>query len=134
MRQATVIGAFGFIGRHLSRHLQRQGFDVHEASRDERSWPDGSLGHVFYCAGLTADFAQRPHDTVDAHVALLDRVLRQQRFASLVYLSSTRLYDGIPIFEYSSTSPKYAPADASARRTPDRGVPLIRFNFLTCRP
>ena len=28
----------------------------------------GPLGHVFYCAGLTADYAQRPHDTVEAHV------------------------------------------------------------------
>ena len=94
MRRATVVGAAGFIGRHLCRHLQRQGFEVHEAARDERGWIDGPLGHVFYCAGLTADFAQRPHDTVDAHVSLLDRVLRPQRFHSLVYLSSTRLYDG----------------------------------------
>ena len=94
MRQTTVIGAAGFIGGHLVRHLRQQGFDVHEASRDALSWPDAPLGHVFYCAGLTADFAQRPHDTVDAHVALLNRVLQQRRFESLVYLSSTRLYDG----------------------------------------
>ena len=94
MKHATVIGASGFIGRHLTRRLRAEGFEVHEAARDADRWLHGPLGHVFYCAGLTADYAQRPHDTVDAHVALLNRVLRLGQFESLVYLSSTRLYDG----------------------------------------
>ena len=94
MRRATVVGAAGFIGRHLARHLRGEGFDVHEAVRGDAGWLEGPLGHVFYCAGLTADYAQRPHDTVESHVGLLNRVLQQGRFDSLVYLSSTRLYDG----------------------------------------
>ena len=52
------------------------------------------LGRVYYCAGLTADYLQRPADTVDAHVSLLTRVLQQSDYESLVYLSSTRVYDG----------------------------------------
>lgn len=92
---ATVIGASGFIGRHLAQHLRDAGFEVQEAAREDERWLDAPLGHVFHCAGLTADYAQRPHDTVDAHVALLDRVLRRGRFDALVYLSSTRLYDGV---------------------------------------
>jgi len=94
MRHATVIGAAGFIGRHLARHLRDAGVEVHETARDSLHWLDRPLGHVFYCAGLTSDHAQRPHDTVDAHVGLLNRVLQQGQFESLVYLSSTRLYDG----------------------------------------
>lgn len=93
-RLATVFGGAGFIGRHLSPRLRQQGFEVHDARRDASSWLDRPLGHVFYCAGLTADYAQRPHDTVQAHVTLLDRVLQKGQFESLVYLSSTRLYDG----------------------------------------
>jgi nucleoside-diphosphate-sugar epimerase len=93
-RLATVFGGAGFIGRHLLPRLRQQGFEVHDAQRDASSWLDRPLGHVFYCAGLTADYAQRPHDTVQAHVSLLDRVLQQGQFESLVYLSSTRLYDG----------------------------------------
>jgi UDP-glucose 4-epimerase len=91
---ATVVGAAGFIGRHLLHRLRSQGWDARAAARDDASWLTQPLGRVFYCAGLTADYAQRPHDTVQAHVTLLDRVLQQGRFESLVYLSSTRLYDG----------------------------------------
>jgi len=94
MKHATVIGAAGFIGKHLTPYLRDQGFEVLEAARDTRSWLGGPMGHVFYCAGLTADFAQRPHDTVQAHVSLLSDVLQRAQFESLVYLSSTRLYDG----------------------------------------
>lgn len=48
-----------------------------------------------YCAGLTADYLARPFDTVQAHVSLLAQVLQQGQFESLVYLSSTRLYDAL---------------------------------------
>jgi nucleoside-diphosphate-sugar epimerase len=92
--RATVIGSAGFIGRHLVQHLRATGYQVLEPARDTFHWLERPLGHVFYCAGLTADFAQRPHDTVQAHVSLLSRVLQQGQFDSLVYLSSTRLYDG----------------------------------------
>lgn len=92
-RLATVIGAAGFIGRYLCAHLRGLGYQVREAGRGSTASLQGPLGQVFYCAGLTADFAQRPHDTVQAHVCQLNEVLRSGEFESLVYLSSTRLYD-----------------------------------------
>jgi nucleoside-diphosphate-sugar epimerase len=63
------------------------------------SWPSQGrhLGHIFYCAGLTADYARRPLETVEAHAALLSRVLASDNWDSLVYLSSTRLYDCQPL-------------------------------------
>lgn len=47
-----------------------------------------------YCIGLTADFRNRPWDTVDAHVGILRHLLAKGHFASLTYLSSTRVYLG----------------------------------------
>jgi UDP-glucose 4-epimerase len=90
---ATVIGAAGFIGSRLVSRLQGLGWDCETPARDERSFARRHLGTVFYCAGLTADFAQRPHDTVHAHVGLLNELLAHADFDALVYLSSTRLYD-----------------------------------------
>ncbi len=96
MKQATVVGADGFIGRHLLAHLKRQGWECWASPRHAPNFTRRELGTVFYCAGLTGDFAQHPHATVNAHVSLLNELLEHGRFDSLVYLSSTRLYDTLP--------------------------------------
>lgn len=95
--RATVIGGNGFIGQALVKHLRSLGWNIWMPHRSQ-SWPNAErdLGYVFYCAGLTADYLQNPEKTVEAHVGLLARVLQSANFSSLVYLSSTRLYDGLP--------------------------------------
>ncbi len=92
--KAAVFGAAGFIGRHLTAHLRAQGWDVLALGRGDESWRGADLGHVFYCAGLTADFRVRPFDTVDAHVTFTTQLLREARFDSFLYCSSTRVYAG----------------------------------------
>ena len=94
---ATVIGSRGFVGSALVHHLQSLGWTCYQPEKGVE-WPifDRPLGHVFYCAGLTGDYLARPKDTVEAHVSLLTSVLQSSDWDSLVYLSSTRLYDGLP--------------------------------------
>ena len=91
--RCTVIGGAGFVGRRLADTLRRAGHEVWVPARGDRALLTRELGHVFYCAGLTADYAARPYDTVTAHVTLLSDVLRANRYQHLIYLSSTRLYD-----------------------------------------
>jgi nucleoside-diphosphate-sugar epimerase len=93
---ATVIGGKGFIGGALVSRLREAGWSCWVPDRGV-SWPvfNRPLGRVYYCAGLTADYLSRPADTIEAHVCLLARVLQSDSFESLVYLSSTRIYDGI---------------------------------------
>lgn len=90
----TVIGATGYIGSRLVRHLQALGHTVWAPPRGDAALLEQPLGHVLYCAGLTGDFRTRPFDTVEAHVGLLARVLQCAQFDSLLYLSSTRVYMG----------------------------------------
>ena len=101
----TVVGAAGFVGQRLCTTLRARGAQVWAPGRHE-AWPwqpphghGYVLGHVMYCAGLTADYLARPFDTVQAHVSHLAQVLQhglaQGTLQSLVYLSSTRLYDGL---------------------------------------
>lgn len=95
----TVLGGSGFIGRRLVQYLREGGAPVYAPPRQESgddldSVLGHELGHVFYCIGLTADFRQRPFDTVETHVCLLRRLLQYGRFDSLTYLSSTRVYLG----------------------------------------
>lgn len=89
----TVLGASGFIGSHLVRHLEMLSVPYLAPGRDE-DLSDRSLGHVIYCIGVTADFRERPFDTVRAHVCRLLEVLEEAEFDSLLYLSTTRLYRG----------------------------------------
>ena len=95
MSLATVIGAGGFIGGRLVEVLTEQGREVYAPDRVDPALFDRDLGHVFYCAGLTGDFADRPFDAVEAHAGLVARILRDARFERLIYLSSTRLYDSL---------------------------------------
>lgn len=89
----TVLGAAGFVGGHMVRWLEAQGRSVHAPARHDALAFDRPLGHVVYAIGLTADYAARPFDTVEAHTTLFARLLREAAFDSVVYLSSTRLYD-----------------------------------------
>ena len=91
----TVIGAGGFIGSRLVARLQGEGAQLYAPARGDPAIWTRDLGRVFYCAGLTGDYRQRPFDAVEAHVGLLARILAKARFERIVYLSSTRLYDAL---------------------------------------
>lgn len=88
----TVLGASGAIGRSLAAHLRAAGQTVYTPVRGDTGLYQRPLGHVIYAIGLTADFRQRPYDTVQAHVSVLAELLQQADFESLLYLSSTRVY------------------------------------------
>ncbi len=87
----TVLGASGFIGSHLVRHLQREGHDCFAPAKGVDISAQ-NLGHVIYCIGLTADFRMKPFETINAHVCCLVDALTRCKFDSFVYLSSTRMY------------------------------------------
>jgi len=92
----TVLGASGFIGSHLVSHLMGlEGVECSTPSKNDPVIFEEDLGNVIYSIGLTADFRERPFDTVRAHVCRLVDVLEKANFNSLLYLSSTRVYGRI---------------------------------------
>jgi len=90
----SVLGADGTVGRALCRYLTAQGARVQAFGRKDDGYLSRPLGHALYAIGLTADYAARPFDTVEAHTSLFARLLQGAAFDSMTYLSSTRLYDG----------------------------------------
>ena len=95
----TILGSNGFIGKALVARLIESGRMVFAPGKDLLTGNldklrGHELGHLIYCIGLTADFRQRPFETVEAHICLLNRLLHLDNFSSLTYLSSTRLYAG----------------------------------------
>lgn len=89
----TVFGASGFIGSHLVKQLRTQGIECACPARYDADIYKTHLGNAVYCVGLTADYSQRPFDTVRAHVCHFADILENCDYESVVYLSSTRLYD-----------------------------------------
>lgn len=96
MTAFTILGASGTIGRRLYAHLDAGGHQVYGPTRGDPGIFARPLGHVIYAIGITADFRTRPLDTVEAHVCLLRELIARADFSSLTYLSSTRVYGGLP--------------------------------------
>lgn len=92
MSSITILGASGFIGSALVKRLEVSHLEYRAPGRDD-DLAGQKLGDVIYCIGLTADFRERPFDTIEAHVCKMLEVLRSCHFDSLLYLSSTRLYN-----------------------------------------
>jgi len=90
----TVLGGRGFIGRHLEATLRSRGIECWLPERGDPRIFQRPLGHIYYCIGLTADFRERPYNTVDAHIGVLRDILEYADFDQLLYLSSTRVYSG----------------------------------------
>lgn len=88
----TILGAKGFIGSHLVEYLGKNSCEYFAPERNEPAIFTENLGHVIYSIGLTADFRDKPIDTVDAHVCSLINYLQNTKYESFLYLSSTRVY------------------------------------------
>ncbi len=93
LKQATVLGASGYIGSRLAERLRGTGWDVLTPSRDSPALYKAPLGVVYYCSGMTANFMLDEQATVFAHVGYLQKILRGADFKRIIYLSSCRLYD-----------------------------------------
>jgi len=90
----SVFGSNGFIGSNMVNFLKSQKIECDILEPNDEKIFERPLGHVIYCIGITADFRERPFDTVESHVCLLHKILKKCKFDSFLYLSSTRVYSG----------------------------------------
>jgi nucleoside-diphosphate-sugar epimerase len=90
----TILGSNGFIGSSLYEYLSKKSENCICPPRNYIFNKKENLGHLIYCIGLTADFRDKPLETVNAHVTKLLEVLENSKFDSFLYLSSTRIYAG----------------------------------------
>lgn len=86
----TILGSKGFIGSHLIEFLKTKDCEILTPKISEIT--DENLGHVIYCIGVTSDFRDRPFDTVESHVSIVNNLIKTTNFESFLYLSSTRVY------------------------------------------
>jgi nucleoside-diphosphate-sugar epimerase len=107
----TVLGGSGNVGSNLVRRLRELGHEVCAPPRGELA-TNLDFGHVIYAIGVTADFRTRPFDTIESHVSTVANFLRNARFQSFLYLSSTRIYANSLDTDENSTL-QICPSEAS---------------------
>lgn len=95
MTDLTVFGAGGFVGRAVVTEARARGLNVRAVTRGDDSWRGAPLGTVICTIGRTADFRTRPHETIEAHGAVLSDLLQHGRFEHFLWCSSTRVYAGV---------------------------------------
>lgn len=119
---ATIIGATGYIGRALKAKLNLLGYTLSTPPRDSIDTLHGKMvGELYYCAGATNNYAINPAQTIHAHITQLAELLDKCDFRSIVYLSSTRLYDRHnPSNEYRNSSPITGHSDLTLNPTNPR--------------
>ena len=98
----SIIGADGFVGRHLIARLRSLQIPATAIRRADFPLDGRLLGNVIYAVGVTADFRSKPHETVASHVSLLSDLLAAQNYESFLYLSSTRVYLGSSVTQEES--------------------------------
>jgi UDP-glucose 4-epimerase len=119
--KAAVIGANGYIGKHLAFYLQQQGWRVQGYGREPQTHPslagytlldvsdkaqysqfDTDIDFVFYFAGLTGTF--RAYDEYEKYIDvnemgllhLLDTIRIRQSKARIIFPSTRLVYKGVP--------------------------------------
>ncbi len=87
----TILGASGFIGSNISKVLRNQNNECYTPNIRNESLKNQNLGHVIYSLGVS-DFVNNPLQAIDAHVCILNDILKNYDFDSLLYISSGRMY------------------------------------------
>ncbi|MFL6090936.1 MAG: NAD-dependent epimerase/dehydratase family protein [Aeromicrobium sp.] len=106
----TVLGGHGYIGSRVVDQLHGSGAEVWVPERNDPDLHGRDLGSVIYAAGLTADFRTRKLETIEAHVTQFADLLERADFDSVLYLSSTRVYNGSDTAR-ETDAPTIQPAD-----------------------
>jgi nucleoside-diphosphate-sugar epimerase len=87
----TILGSSGFIGSNVSKTLKNKNFNCYTPDVRKESLDGKNLGNVIYSLGVS-DFRNKPSDTIDAHICILNKILKNCSFDSLLYISSGRMY------------------------------------------
>lgn len=93
-RQFTIVGARGFIGNAVAVTLEGVGAHVTRLRHDEPV-PADTSGVIVYCTGIPSGADRDPARAQIQHVDIPQRLLANVACERFVYLSSTRVYEGI---------------------------------------
>ena len=90
----TILGSNGFIGKNMVDYLLELGMDVYSPDIHKEDISKKDLGHVIYALG-ELNSQKNPLNVIESHVCILNKLLQNSNFESLLYCSATRVYSGL---------------------------------------
>lgn len=93
MKQITLVGATGLVGREITKQAGEQKLSVKVYNRNQKeSLLEDQHDHLIFCAGENKCSAESLSNIVDVNSLLIAQLIQKQNFAHLTYFSSTRIY------------------------------------------
>tara|TARA_A100001011_G_scaffold386506_1_gene462468 strand:+ start:1686 stop:2483 length:798 start_codon:yes stop_codon:yes gene_type:complete len=86
----TIFGHSGFIGTNLKNFCLENNIKTFLPKKKQFRFTK-NLGHIIYCIG-TGEAKKQPLKSAKANYEILKEILENNRFKSLTYLSTTRVY------------------------------------------
>ena len=86
----SIFGHSGFIGTNLKNYCSKNKIKVFLPQKKKFKFKK-NLGHIIYCIG-TGEAKKKPLKAVKANYEILKEIIENNKFKSLTYLSTTRVY------------------------------------------
>ncbi len=86
----TVFGNSGFIGTNLKKFCIQKKLKIFLPKKNKFKFKK-NLGHIIYCIG-TGEAKKKPLKAVKANYEILRYIINNNKFKTLTYLSTTRVY------------------------------------------
>ncbi len=86
----TIFGHSGFIGTNLKNFCFENKLKIFLPKKSQFRFKK-NLGHIIYCIG-TGEARKKPFKAIKANYEILKEILENNKFKSLTYLSTTRVY------------------------------------------
>lgn len=86
----TIFGHSGFIGTNLKKYCRKNKFKIFLPKKRQYKFKK-NLGNVVYCIG-TGEAKKNPIKAIEANYEKLKDIIEKNKFKSLTYLSTTRVY------------------------------------------
>ncbi len=86
----TIFGNSGFIGTNLKNFCHKKNIKTFLPKKNQFRFKK-NLGHIIYCIG-TGEAKKKPIKAVRSNFEILKEIIENNKFKSLTYLSTTRVY------------------------------------------
>ena len=89
-KKYTIFGHTGFLGQNIVGYLKKNNLNFFLPQKNRFIFSK-NLNNIIYCIGVDNVFDD-PLDSIEANLKILSKIITKNKFESLLFVSTTRLY------------------------------------------